>query len=66
MHHRMGDKVVQDCGFFRKAVISLQEMMEEEWLEARLEAGKGWKYLIWRALCFYTTRGICVEKKLPR
>jgi hypothetical protein len=40
MHHRMGDKVVQDYGFFRKAVIALQEMLEEEWLTALLEAGK--------------------------
>jgi hypothetical protein len=25
MHHRMGDKVVQDCGLSRKAAIALQE-----------------------------------------
>jgi hypothetical protein len=40
MHHWMGDKVVQDYGFSRKAVIDLKETMEEEWLAARLEAGK--------------------------
>jgi hypothetical protein len=40
MHHRMGDKVVQDYGFSRKVVIALQEMMEEEWGAARLKAGK--------------------------
>jgi hypothetical protein len=40
MHHRMGDKVVQDFRLSRKAVIGLQEMLEEEWLSARLEAGK--------------------------
>jgi hypothetical protein len=40
MHHGMGDKVVQDYGLSRKAVIALQEMMEEEWGAARLEVGK--------------------------
>jgi hypothetical protein len=40
MHHRMGGKVVQDYGLSRKVVIALQEMLEEEWLAARLEAGK--------------------------
>jgi hypothetical protein len=40
MHHRLGDKVVQHYGLSRKAVIALQEMLEEEWLAARLEAGK--------------------------
>jgi hypothetical protein len=40
MHLRMGDKVVQDYGLSRQAVIALQEMMEEEWGAARLEAGK--------------------------
>jgi hypothetical protein len=40
MHHRMGDKVVQDYGLSIKAVIALNEMMEEEWGAARLEAGK--------------------------
>jgi hypothetical protein len=40
MHHRMGDKLVQDYGLSRKAVIALQDMMEEEWGAARLEAGK--------------------------
>jgi hypothetical protein len=43
MHHRMGDKVVQDYGLSRKVVISLQEITEEEWGAERLEAGKGWK-----------------------
>jgi hypothetical protein len=43
MHLRMGDKVVQDYGFSRKAVISLQEMMEEEWWTAQLGEVKGWK-----------------------
>jgi hypothetical protein len=32
MHHRMGDKVVQDYGLSRNAVIALQEIMEEELL----------------------------------
>jgi hypothetical protein len=36
----MGDKVVQDYDLSRKAVIALQKMMEEEWVAARLEAGK--------------------------
>jgi hypothetical protein len=40
MHHQMGDKVVQYYGLSRKSVIALQEMMEEEWLVARWEAGK--------------------------
>jgi hypothetical protein len=40
MHHQIGDKVVQDYGLSRKAVIALQEMMEEEWGTARLEAEK--------------------------
>jgi hypothetical protein len=40
MHHLMGDKVVQDYGLSRKAVIALQETMEEEWFAARVEAGK--------------------------
>jgi hypothetical protein len=40
MHHWIGDKVVQDYGLSRKAVIALQEMMEEEWGTARLEAAK--------------------------
>jgi hypothetical protein len=40
MHHRMGDKVVQDYGLSRKTAIALQEMTEEEWRTARLEAGK--------------------------
>jgi hypothetical protein len=30
MHHRMGDKVVQDYGLSRKAAIAPQEMMKEE------------------------------------
>jgi hypothetical protein len=30
IHHRMGDKVVQDYGLSRNAVIALQEMLEEE------------------------------------
>jgi hypothetical protein len=40
MHHRMGDKVVHNYGLSRNAVIALQEMMEEEWWAAQLEAGK--------------------------
>jgi hypothetical protein len=36
----MGEKVVQNYVFFRKAVIALQEMIEEEWGAARLEAVK--------------------------
>jgi hypothetical protein len=41
MHHRMGDKVVQDYGLSRKAVIALQEMMEEEWGQRDWRRGKG-------------------------
>jgi hypothetical protein len=52
MHHRMGDKVVQDYDLSRKAVIALQEMLEEEWLAARLEAGKRLEMAQRRALCF--------------
>jgi hypothetical protein len=40
MHNRMGDTMVQDYILSRRAVIALQEMLEEEWLTARLEAGK--------------------------
>jgi hypothetical protein len=40
MHHWMGDKVFQDYGLSIKAVIALQEMLEEERLEKRLEADK--------------------------
>jgi hypothetical protein len=50
MHHRMGDKVGQDYGLSRKAVIALQEMMEEEWGAARLEAGK--RFEIAQLACF--------------
>jgi hypothetical protein len=52
MRHRMGDKVVQDYGLSRNAVIALQDMLEEEWVAARLEAGKRLENLSWRALCF--------------
>jgi hypothetical protein len=53
IHHRMGDSVVQDYGLSRKAMIALQEMMEEEWLSARFEAGKRLEIAhSWRALCF--------------
>jgi hypothetical protein len=53
--------VVQDYGLSIKAVTELQEMMEEEWLAARLEAGKRLEIAQLEA-----TRGLCVEKKLPR
>jgi hypothetical protein len=52
MHHRMGDKVVQDYCLSRNAVISLHEMLEEEWLAAQLEAGKRLENLSLSALCF--------------
>jgi hypothetical protein len=34
MHDRTGDKVVQDYGLSREAVISPQELLDEEWLTA--------------------------------
>jgi hypothetical protein len=36
----MGDNVAQDYGLSRKTVFALQEMLEEEWLEARLDSVK--------------------------
>jgi hypothetical protein len=71
MHRRMGDKVVQDYGLYRKVVIALHEMMEEEWLAAGLEAGKRLKkaQLTWFVFVGYARalrRGRWGEKKLPR
>jgi hypothetical protein len=40
LYHRMGDTAVQDYRLSRGAVIALQEILEEEWLAARLEEGK--------------------------
>jgi hypothetical protein len=40
MYHRMGDKVVQDYGLSRKAAITLQGLLEEEWAEAQHDAVK--------------------------
>jgi hypothetical protein len=40
MHHRMGYKVVQDCGISRKAAIALQGLLEEEWVAAQHDAVK--------------------------
>jgi hypothetical protein len=31
MHHRMGDKVVQDYGLYREAAVPLQNILEREW-----------------------------------
>jgi hypothetical protein len=31
MHHRMGDKAVQDYGLSREAVVELQNLLEREW-----------------------------------
>jgi hypothetical protein len=31
MHHRMGDKVVQDYGLSQEATVALQNLMEREW-----------------------------------
>jgi hypothetical protein len=31
MHHRIGDKVVQNCGLSKRAVIALQVVLEGEW-----------------------------------
>jgi hypothetical protein len=40
MHHRMGDKVVQDYGLSRKTAIALQGLLEEEWAAERHDALK--------------------------
>jgi hypothetical protein len=67
MHHRMKDKVVQDYGLSTNAVIALQEILEEEWLAARLEAGK--RLEIAQLACFVflgyarTLRGEEINKK---
>jgi hypothetical protein len=39
MHHRMGDKVVQDYGLSKQAVVALQVGLEKEWEAARDNAG---------------------------
>jgi hypothetical protein len=39
MHHRMGDKVVQDYGLSKQAVVALQVGLEREWEAARDNAG---------------------------
>jgi hypothetical protein len=43
MHHRMGDKVVQDYRLSKKAVVALQVMLDEEWTAAWIDARKGCK-----------------------
>jgi hypothetical protein len=40
MHHRTGDKVVQEYGLSRKAAIALQVLLEEEWAAAHQYAVK--------------------------
>jgi hypothetical protein len=40
MHHRMGDKVVQDYGLSRKAASALQRFLEEEYAAAQQDAVK--------------------------
>jgi hypothetical protein len=37
MHQRMGDKVVQDYGLSREAVVALQNLLEMEWALAATE-----------------------------
>jgi hypothetical protein len=39
MHHRMGDKVVQDYGFSKQAVVTLEVGLEKEWEVARDNTG---------------------------
>jgi hypothetical protein len=39
MHHRMGDKVVQDYGLSKQAAVALQVGLEREWEAARDNAG---------------------------
>jgi hypothetical protein len=34
MHHRMGDKVVQDCGMSKQAAVALEVALEKEWVAA--------------------------------
>jgi hypothetical protein len=38
MHHWMGEKVVHDYRLSKNALIALQEILEEEWVEARFDA----------------------------
>jgi hypothetical protein len=40
MHHRMGDKIVQDYGLSRKAAMALQGLLEAEWAASRESAPK--------------------------
>jgi hypothetical protein len=40
IHHRVGDKVVQDYGLSRKAAIALQGLLEEEWAAAQHDVVK--------------------------
>jgi hypothetical protein len=40
MHHRMGDKIVQDYGLSRKAAMALQGLLESEWAASRESAPK--------------------------
>jgi hypothetical protein len=39
MHHRMGDKVVQDYGLSKQALVALEVGLEKEWEAARDNAG---------------------------
>jgi hypothetical protein len=39
VHHRMGDKVLQDYGFSKQAVVVLEVGLEKEWEAARDTAG---------------------------
>jgi hypothetical protein len=40
MHHRMGDKVLQEYGISRKAASAIQGLLEEEWAAAQHDAVK--------------------------
>jgi hypothetical protein len=40
MHHRMGDKVVQDYGLSNQAAVALEAVLEKEWEVARTNAKK--------------------------
>jgi hypothetical protein len=39
VHHRMGDKVVQDYGLSKHAVVALEVGLEKEWEAARDNVG---------------------------
>jgi hypothetical protein len=50
MHHRMGDKVVQDYGLSKQGVVALQVGLEKEWEAARDNAGN--RLEIYQLACF--------------